>query len=88
MNDGGSSTDDAVDVAPTATDDVPEVAVGDTDATVDIVPAEDEAVVPPEVVPEGDGSFVGDPVIAVPSGADIALETLVSEELDDVLGLG
>ena len=87
-DDGGSSTDDAVDIAPTETGDVPEVAVGDTDATVDIVPAEDGAVVPPEVVPQGDDALVEVPVIASPSGAEIALETLVSEELDEVLGLG
>ena len=88
LDDGESSTGAAVDVARSDTEDVPDVAVGDTDPTVETVPAEDEAVVPPEVVPEGDDVLVEAPVIASPSGAEIALETLVSEELDVVLGLG
>jgi hypothetical protein len=86
--DGGSSTGDAVDVAPTDTGDVPDVAVGDTDPIVETVPAEDEAAAPPEVVLEGDDVLVEIPVIVSPSGAEIALETLVSEELDEVLCLG
>ncbi len=87
-DDGGSPIGGAVGVAPADTGDVPDVAVGDTDPTVETVPAEDEAAVPPEVVSEDADVLVATPVVASPSGAEIALETLVSEELDDVFGLG
>lgn len=87
-DDGGHSAGDAVEVAPIDTDNLPAEATVDTSATLGTRTADDEADLPPVTAPDASDIGVENVLSAGASSAEIALETLVFEEIDEVLGLG
>jgi len=87
-DDGGGSTGGVPVNDVVVADDLVEVGAGDADATDASETAEEVAVAVAETVADGTDDPVDAEFAAGVTSAEIALETLVSEELDDVLGLG